>query len=180
MAASLHLHANQPESEQFSIALVTAKGTSFHEIGKYLAPTFRIVLASTEEQIQAVVHDPSIHAIVFDLDCIGDGAAGGIEGLQEIRKLRGDVVLVAITESSNNEIPLKASQAGADEFFLNSMDFSQLAGVLLGAIEKRALQFEGRWLLDQVEGKSAFCGLIGGSEGMRKVYGAIQAVADSN
>jgi len=167
MAASLQLHPNQPESEKYSVAIVTAKGTSFHEIGRHLAFTFRTVLASTEEQIHAAVHDPGIHGIVFDLDCIGDGAADGIEVLQEIRKLREDVVLVAITESSNSEIPLKASQAGADEFFLDSMDFSQLAGVLLGAIEKRALQFEGRWLLDQVESKSAFCGLIGGSEGMQ-------------
>ena len=180
MAASLQLHPNQPESERYSVAIVTAKGTSFHEIGKYLAATFHTVLASTEEQIQAAVHDSRIHGIVFDLDCIDDGAADGIEVLQEIRRLREDVVLVAITESSNSEIPLKASQAGADEFFLDSMDFSQLAGVLLGAIEKRALQFEGRWLLDRVESKSAFCGLIGGSEGMKKVYGAIQAVADSN
>ena len=180
MAASLQLPVNQPESEKYSVAIVTAKGTSFHEIGRYLALTFRTVLASTEEQIQAAVHDPHINGIVFDLDCISEGAADGIEVLQEIRKLREDVVLVAITASSNSEIPLKASQAGADEFFLDSMDFSQLAGVLLGAIEKRALQFEGRWLLDQVESKSAFCGLIGGSEGMQKVYGAIQAVADSN
>jgi len=180
MGATLRQYANQPRAEQYSIAVVTVKETFFPEIGRYLAPTFKTLVASTEEQIQAAVHDLGVHGIVFNLDCIGDGAADGIEVLQEIRKLREDVVLVAITKSTNSEIPLKASQAGADEFFLDSMDFSQLPGVLLGAIEKRALQFEGRWLLDQVESKSAFCGLIGGSEAMQKVYGAIQAVADSN
>jgi DNA-binding NtrC family response regulator len=121
-----------------------------------------------------------VHGIVFDLDCIGDGAADGVEVVQEIRKLREDVALVAITESTNSEIPLKASQAGADEFFVTPIDFSQLREVLLGAIEKRALQFEGRWLLDQVESKGAFCGLIGGSVPMQKVYRAIEAVASSN
>src|SRR5271170_5009186 len=180
MGAPLRQYAIEPRAEQYSIAIITAEGTSFPEISRYLAPTFRTVLASTEEQIQAAVHDMGVHGIVFNLDCISEGAADGIEVLQEIRKLREDVVLVAITASTNSEIPLKASQAGADEFFLDSMDFSQLPSVLLGAIEKRALQFEGRWLLDQVESKSAFCGLIGGSEGMQKVYGAIQAVADSN
>jgi DNA-binding NtrC family response regulator len=180
MGAPLRQYAVEARSEQYSIAIVTAQGTSFPEISRYLAPTFRTVLASTEEQIHAAVHDMGVHGIVFNLDCISEGAADGIEVLQEIRKLREDVVLVAITASTNSEIPLKASQAGADEFFLDSMDFSQLPSVLLGAIEKRALQFEGRWLLDQVEGKSAFCGLIGGSEAMQKVYGAIQAVADSN
>jgi DNA-binding NtrC family response regulator len=180
MGAPLRQYAVESRAEQYSIAVITAKGTSFPDIGRHLAPTFKTVLASTEEQIQAAVHDMGVHGIVFNIDCISEGAADGIEVLQEIRKLREDVVLVAITTSTNSEIPLKASQAGADEFFLDSMDFSQLPSVLLGAIEKRALQFEGRWLLDQVEGKSAFCGLIGGSEPMQKVYGAIQAVADSN
>ena len=180
MGSSLRQYANLPRAEQYSIAIIAVKETFLPDIGRYLAPSFKTVVASTEDQIQASVHDLGVQGIVFDLDCIGDGAVDGIEVLQEIRKLREDVVLVAITKSTNSEIPLKASQAGADEFFLDTMDFSQLPSVLLGAIEKRALQFEGRWLLDQVESKSAFCGLIGGSEAMQKVYGAIQAVADSN
>jgi DNA-binding NtrC family response regulator len=180
MSAALRQQAGQLSARQYSIAIVTEKGTAFPEIARYLASTFRTVLASTEEQIQAAVHDFGVHGMVFNLDCIGEGAADGIEVVEEIRKLREDLVLVALTGSSNSEIPLKASQAGVDEFFLDSMDISQLPGVLLAAIEKRALQFEGRWLLEQVESKSAFCGLIGGSEAMQKVYGAIQAVADSN
>ena len=73
-----------------------------------------------------------------------------------------------------------ASQAGADHFFLKPVDGSQLRTLLLQTLEKRALQFEGQWLLTQVESKAAFCGLIGGSEAMRKVYQAVEAVADSN
>jgi DNA-binding NtrC family response regulator len=180
MGPSLRGYANRAGAEQYSIAIVTGKETSFPAIRRHLAPTFRTVLASTEAQIQAAVHDPGVHGIVFDLDCIGEGAADGVEVVHEIRKLREDVALVAITESTNSEIPLKVSQAGADEFFVTPMDFSQLRDVLLGAIEKRALQFEGRWLLHQVESKLAFCGLVGGSEVMQKVYQAIQAVADSN
>jgi len=180
MGSSLRQYASLPRAEQYSIAIITVKETFFPDIGRHLSPAFKTVVAGTEEQIQAAVHDLGVQGIVFDLDCIGEGAADGIEVLQEVRKLREDVVLVAITNSTNSEIPLKASQAGADEFFLDTMDFSQLPSVLLGAIEKRAMQFEGRWLLDQVESKSAFCGLIGGSEAMQKVYGAIQAVADSN
>jgi transcriptional regulator with GAF, ATPase, and Fis domain len=51
---------------------------------------------------------------------------------------------------------------------------------VLQTIEKRALQFEERWLLEQVENRTAFHGLIGRSESMRKVYRAIEAVAGSN
>jgi DNA-binding NtrC family response regulator len=98
----------------------------------------------------------------------------------EIRRLREDLILVAITESTSSELPLQATQAGADHFFLKPVDGEQLRVLLLQTIEKRALQFEGQWLLQQVENRSAFAGLIGGSEAMRKVYRAIEAVAGSN
>ena len=52
--------------------------------------------------------------------------------------------------------------------------------MLTRAIEKRSLELEGRRLVEQVENKSAFCGLIGGSAAMQKVYQAIQSLADSN
>jgi DNA-binding NtrC family response regulator len=98
----------------------------------------------------------------------------------EIRRLREDLILVAITESTSSELPLQATHAGADHFFLKPVDGEQLRVLLLQTIEKRAFQFEGQWLLQQVENRSAFAGLIGGSEAMRKVYRAIEAVAGSN
>jgi two-component system response regulator PilR (NtrC family) len=180
MGPSLRGDTNGTATEQYSIAIVTMKEASFPAIRRLLAPHLSTVLASTQAQIEAAVHDSGVHGIVFDLDCIGEGASDGIEVLQEIRKLREDIALVAITESTSGEIALKASQAGADEFFVSPMDFSQLGEVLFGAIEKRAMQSEGRRLLSQMESKAAFCGMIGGSEPMQKVYQAIEAVAGSN
>jgi DNA-binding NtrC family response regulator len=166
--------------QHYLIAIITLAESAYPTIRRNLAPTFRTVLATTEEQINAAVGDPDLHGIVFDLESIEDGPLDAIEVLQTIRSLRADLVLVAITGSTNSEIPLKASQAGADEFLLAPVDFQQLRSVLLSAIEKRALQFEGQRLIDQVESKSAFCGLIGGSAVMQKVYQAVQSVADSN
>jgi len=145
-----------------------------------LSRTFRVRLASNEEQIKNLVDDPDVHGILLDLESIGEGPADAIEVLQEIRRLREDLILLAITESTSNELPLQATHAGADHFFLKPVDGEQLRVLLLQTIEKRALQFEGQWLLQQVENRSAFAGLIGGSEAMRKVYRAIEAVAGSN
>ena len=167
-------------AERYSVAIVTLDEEMFREMRRALAPNFRATMASTESQIKTLIDDPDIHAIVLDLESIGDGAADGIEVLQEMRRLRDDLIMVAITASTGSELPLKASQAGADHFFLKPVDGEQLRAVLLQTMENRALQSEGQWLLDQVENRSAFCGLIGGSEAMRKVYQAIEAVADSN
>jgi DNA-binding NtrC family response regulator len=171
---------NDPNRELYSIAVVTVDESAFPEMRRALATSFRTTLASTEEQIKALVEDPNLHGILFDLDSIGEGARDGIDVLKEIRAIREEVVLVAMTGSQDRSIPLRASQAGADEFFLAPVNYTQLEMVFTRAIEKRALENEGRRLLEQVESKTAFCSLIGGSAAMQKVYQAIQAVAGSN
>ena len=100
--------------------------------------------------------------------------------LQELRQIRNDIVLVATTRSADRGVRLKAGQAGADEFFLAPLNLQELQVVLSRALEKRSLLLEGRRLREQVENKSAFCGMIGHSVPMQRVYQAIQAVADSN
>jgi DNA-binding NtrC family response regulator len=167
-------------SERYSVSVITLEEQAFREMRRVLADSFRVALASTESQIKLLIDDPEVHGVVLDLESIGDQPTDGIEVLQEIRRLRSDLILVAITTSTSSELPLEASQAGADHFFLKPVDCDQLRGVLLQTLEKRALQSEGQWMLDQVENRRAFCGLIGGSEPMRKIYQAIESVAGSN
>ena len=145
-----------------------------------LAPRFAAALVQNDQQIQSAMQDPATRAVLIDLDSIGKDASDALRLLQDIRRVRNDLVLVAVTRSNSRSIPLKASQAGADEFFLAPLDFQELQIVLWRALEKRSLQLEGQRLIEQTESKSAFCGLIGASEAMQRVYQAIQAVADSN
>ncbi len=162
------------------VALVTIDDAAYSSISQSLAQNFRIVQAGTENLIKEFVDDPELRAMIFDLDSIGDGARDGIEVLQEIRALREDIVLVAMSSSSQRSIPVMASRAGADEFFLSPPNPVELSLVLSRAVEKRALELEGRRLVEQLESRSAFCGMIGGSNAMQKLYQTIQAVADSN
>jgi DNA-binding NtrC family response regulator len=163
--------------ERYSLALLTDSTEPFPEIRKNLGGEFRTLVATTEQEIKTVLELPELHAVLFNLDCIGDGPIDGLEVLEEIRKLREDVVLVAITKTNSRSIPLKASQAGADEFFLFPINYDELKIVLLRAIEKRALELEGRRAIQQVESGTAFLGLIGSSPAMEKVQQAIEAVA---
>jgi len=165
---------------QYSVAVVTEETAMFREMHRALEPGFRAVLASTEEEIVALMGDARLHAILFDLDCIEGGAESATDVLREIHQVRDDLVLVAMTRSTSRSIPIRASRAGADEFFLLPVNFQELKIVLSRAIEKRALEMEGRRMLDQVESKSAFCGMIGGSDAIQKIYQSIQAIADSN
>jgi DNA-binding NtrC family response regulator len=162
--------------ERYTLAVITDDDL-YPEIRRHLGQGLRTVLASTENEIKNVLEQAELHAILFNLDCIGDGAVDGVDVLAEIRRIRDDVVLVAFTRSNSRTIPLKASQAGADEFFLYPLNYEELKIVLQRAIEKRALELEGRRMIQQAEEKSAFCGLVGASPAMQKIYQAVEAVA---
>src|SRR5260370_26933990 len=129
---------NDPNRELHSIAVVTVDESAFTEMRRALAGSFKTTLASTEEQIKALVEDANLHGILFDLDSIGEGARDGIDVLKEIRAIREDVVLVAMTGSQDRSIPFRASQAGADEFFLAPVNYAQLEVVFSPAVPKTA------------------------------------------
>src|SRR5260370_453171 len=73
-AKPMPVDRNDPNRELYSIAVVTVDESSFPEMRRALATSFRTTLASTEEQIKALVEDPNLHGILFDLDSVGEGA----------------------------------------------------------------------------------------------------------
>jgi DNA-binding NtrC family response regulator len=165
--------------ERYTLALITDDNEISPEVRRHLGNQFRTTVASIEDEIKAVLEQAELHAVLFDLDCIGDGASDGLDVLAEMRKIRDDVVLVGFTRSNNRSVHLRASQAGADEFFLFPLNYEELKILLSRAIEKRALELEGRRLLQQVESKAAFYGIVGGSAAMQKVYQSVEAVANT-
>jgi two-component system response regulator PilR (NtrC family) len=174
------IEMNPAQGEVYSVAVVIAEASGFQEMRRGLLPAFRAILADNEHAIKDAVEDSSLQSMLFDLDSVGEGARDGVDVLQEIRALRDDLVLVAMTRSRDHNLPLRASQAGADEFVLAPVKYEELQSVLARAIEKRAHEMEGRRVVQQLESKSAFCSLIGASSAMQKLYQTIQAVADSN
>jgi DNA-binding NtrC family response regulator len=166
--------------ERFSLSLITDDADLFPEFHKQLGSEFHASLASNEDEIKLMLERPELHALLFDLDSIGDGPGDGLDVLAEIRKIRDDVVIVAFTRSTQRTILLKASQAGADEFFLFPINYAELRIVLSRSIEKRALELEGRRLIQQAESRASFYGILGGSAAMQRVYQAIEAVAATN
>src|SRR5712675_2807958 len=171
---------NPAQGEVYSVAVVIAEASDFPEMRRGLLPAFRAILADNERAIKDAVEDSSLQSMLFDLDSVGEGARDGVDVLQEIRAIRDDMVLVAMTRSRDHNLPLRASQAGADEFVLAPVNYEELQTLLARAIEKRAHEMEGRRVVQQLESKSAFCSLIGASAAMQKLYQTIQAVADSN
>src|ERR1700746_2705065 len=118
------------DGAQYSIAIISDEESTFPEICRFLAQSFTTVLAKTEGQIQSLITTPQLDGIVLDLDSIGSGSSDGLEVLKELRRIREDLFLVAITRSSDRIVRLRASQAGADDFFLAPVNFQELQVVL--------------------------------------------------
>ena len=167
-------------TDRYLLAVITDEGDIYPEVRRHLGGEFRTILSSTEDEIKKILEEPELHAVLFDLDCIVGGPADGLEVLEEMRRVRDDVVFAVFTKSVQRSIPLKASQAGADEFFLLPLNYEELKIVLSRAIEKRALELEGRRVIQQAESKSAFFGLVGGSAAMQSVYQSVEALAGTN
>jgi DNA-binding NtrC family response regulator len=166
--------------ERHLLAVISDEGEHYREIHKCLGSAFRTVLAKSADEIKSVLEELGLHAILFNLDCVGDGTRDGLDVLEEMRKVRDDVVIAAFTRSVQRTIPLEASQAGADELFLLPLNYEELKIVLLRAIEKRSLELEGRRVIQQAESGVSFCGLVGNSAAMQKVYQSVEAVASTN
>jgi DNA-binding NtrC family response regulator len=174
------LSESSNNADRYVLAVITDEGDLYPDVRRHLGGEFRTIFSTTEDEIKKILEEPELHAVLFDLDCIVGGPADGLEVLGEMRRVRDDVVFAVFTKSVQRSIPLKASQAGADEFFLFPLNYEELKIVLSRAIEKRALELEGRRIIQQAESKSAFFGLVGGSAAMQSVYQSVEALAGTN
>ncbi len=120
--------------QTYSIAVVVAEASAFPEMKRGLLPAFHAKLAHNGATIKEAVEDPALQAMLFDLDSVGEGARDGVEVLEEIRAIRDDLVLVAMTRSRDHNIPLRASQAGADELVLAPVNYRELQELIARAI----------------------------------------------
>ena len=72
MTALLDLDALGEQAH--SIVVVVEDSDTFAEMKRGLLPGFRARLANNENAIKDAVEDASLQAMLFDLDCVGEGA----------------------------------------------------------------------------------------------------------
>ena len=97
------------------IAIITGETDAFPDMQHFLSPRFSATLAQTEKQIQSAADDSTMRAMLIDLDSLGTDHSQALQLVHDLRQIRDDLVLVAITRSNSRSIPLKASQAGSAE-----------------------------------------------------------------
>jgi DNA-binding NtrC family response regulator len=161
------------------IAIVTTDESVMPDVEQFLAPSFNTTFLSNPDDILPLLTQVPLDALILDIDTVAGSAAQGLEVLGELRGISEDFVLVALTRSHSHSLRRKATESGADDFFVAPVDFDELRLVLERALDHRHIEIENRRMREQLGQKYSFCELIGGSEPMRRVYDAITRVADS-
>src|SRR5579864_7203108 len=121
------------------VAIITGETSAFPDMEHFLAPRFTALLAQDETQIQAAVDDPEVRAVLLDLDSVGEDSSDALRLLHDIRQIRDDLVLVAITRSNNRSHQLEGrrilEQAGNKTAFCGLIGASEPMQLVYQAIK---------------------------------------------
>jgi two-component system response regulator PilR (NtrC family) len=128
----------------------------------------------------ALMKKESPDAIFLDIDTVRERSEDGIAALAELRSMRPDLILAALTRSDSRNTRHKAIEAIVDEYFVAPIDFQEVLIVLNRALEKRVAEIEYRTEQEKESEQQSFLELVGASEAMRRVYEAIRRVSDSS
>ena len=162
-----------------AVCLVTADEEFHKEIIPELQPWFQVAVRDTYEDLARWARQTKAVAVLIDIDSDGPEAHAGLGILGELRRLDEGLVLISISRSRTHSVERQALEAGANAHFRSPVDLSEVRLTLIEVVRLRQEEAK-RKLQQQANESSRFQDFIGASDSMRRVYDAIQQVADSN
>jgi DNA-binding NtrC family response regulator len=164
-------------AQRFRLLFATSDDSALLDMGQALAPAFFISIAQTPDDLMLGIRQDDPEIIVLDLDTVAPNGRDFFAHVEEVRAAAPNALLVAISQTPLRSARQRTRAAGGDEFLLAPVDFAELREYLLDAAESRTKRLEAERLREEIKSKNSFCGLIGGSDEMRRVYEAIRRVA---
>ena len=166
--------------ERLRLLFATSDEAALADIGQELAPAFFVSLAPDAGALRRSLIENASEIVVIDLDTIFPEEADVFVRVAEVRAAAPATLLVVISRTPLSKARQRTRKAGADEFLLAPVDFGELREYLLDAGEQRQQQLDAQAFREEAARRSSFCGLIGGSEPMLRVYEALRRVAPSS
>jgi DNA-binding NtrC family response regulator len=162
------------------LLFATSDDAALHDIGQELAPAFFIRMAPDSASLfqSLAEHVPEI--VVIDLDTIVPEGADVFSYIETVRAAAPQILCLVISRTPLRNARQRARKAGGDEFLLAPVDFAELREYLLEAGAEHRERLEANKLRDEIARKNTFCGMIGGSEAMQRIYETLRRVASSN
>jgi DNA-binding NtrC family response regulator len=162
------------------IIVITADEALIPSLEESLVSVFHTTVLNPSEPVLAILAETPVEAALVDLDAADGSTYLGLDIVQQLRGFDPTLVVFGLTRSRSKAVRASAQKSGTSEFFVAPVDFSQLQVVLQHALETRRRDIHRLELQEKAVSGYSFCGLIGGSEPMRRVYDAIGRVADGS
>src|SRR6516164_5515453 len=163
--------------QRFRLLFATSDDSALVNISQDLAPAFFISIANNSADLLSSIQQNNPEVIVVDVDTIAPHGKDFFAHIGEVRAAALRALLIAISRTPLRNARQRTRSAGGDEFLLAPIDFAEMREYLLESMEERSKRMEADKLRAEIEHKNTFCGLIGGSHQMRRVYEAICRVA---
>ncbi|MEI6611141.1 MAG: sigma-54 dependent transcriptional regulator [Deltaproteobacteria bacterium] len=103
----------------------------------------------------------------------------GIEFLKTIKDAKPETIVILITAYASGETAVNAMKEGAYDYVEKGGNIEDLKKVVRAALLKNGLVHENQNLKDDEAVQAIFCGMIGRSREMQKIFATIKKVADT-
>ena len=104
---------------------------------------------------------------------------GGIDVLEELKKIDPELVVLMITAYASVETALSAMKKGAFDYVAKPFKHEELLHILQNCLKQRRLQDENRSLRTALRDQARFTEIVGKSPKMQQVFGLISQAAPS-
>jgi DNA-binding NtrC family response regulator len=137
---------------------------------------FKVTLAEDGAEGLALARRHGFDAAIVDV-MLPD--MGGIDVLEELKKIDAELVVMMITAYASVETALSAMKKGAFDYVAKPFKHEELLHILRNGLNQRRLQDENRSLRTALRDQARFTEIVGKSPRMQQVFGLIGQAAPS-
>ena len=140
---------------------------------------YKAQMVQSGEEALEVVRQRKIDIVVTDLKL---PQISGIELLAEVKENFPEVEVILITGYGTIETAVEAMKKGAYDYITKPINDNEIKLIIRKIVEKKEILEENKNLRQIIEKtqRDSFCGMIGVSEKVQKIYQMIESIASSN
>lgn len=133
--------------------------------------------SSSAQDVLALLKTKEYHVLITDIRM---PVMTGMELLHHTLQLDSDISVIIMTGYGTVELAVAAIKEGAYDFLQKPFDNDQIVRTVQRAAERTMLRRENRRLQGSISLEDGFCGFVGKSQAMQRVYDLITRVADTD
>ena len=172
--------SNKDRNNKYSILIVDDEPLireSLYEILRI--DGFRAMMAPTAEEALIEISSKSVDIVLTDMKLPN---MGGLDLIGKIKETSPDTEVILITGYGSIETAVEAMKKGAYDYVTKPINDHEIKLMINKIVERKEILQENRDLREIIAEVNPvkFCGLIGSSEKMQRVYHVVESVASSN